>query len=188
MAKLSGSGWVSAFKGSKDLGTLKGSFATNMKKFHAALQNAGARMRITSTYRPPERAFLMYWAWKVAKGLDPSKVPARAGVDIDWVHKDGKHMADLHASQKAAEDMVAAYGIVREPAPPEKHSKHELGEAADIWVSWSGSLVIVDAHGKTTTIASSPRNQDNEELHKVALTYGVKHDVPHDPPHWSTGH
>jgi len=192
MSKPSGPHWTHEFKSSKSIDALKGSFKTDFKNFHDALVKAGAKPQIADTYRPPQRNFLMYWSWMIAKeDYDPEKVPKMSGIDIDWVHRDADKKADLEASKKAAEEMVKAYHTRYKPANPSKHSKHEIGEAADMSVSWSGDLTIPDGNGKNTTIKSSPRTHDNKDLQKLALSYGVKHNVhcgpKDDHTHWSTG-
>src|ERR1700761_7026349 len=120
---LSGASWVSQFPTSKDVEDLASPFKDDLKEFLAALSAAGATVEISATYRPKERAFLMHYAFAIArKGLNPTAVPAMDGVDIDWVHRKADGTIDLSASKDAAEDMVDGYGIVYEPALNSNHT------------------------------------------------------------------
>jgi D-alanyl-D-alanine dipeptidase len=180
---LSGAQWVKQFPTSVSVDDLVSPFRENTKAFLDALQNAGAAVRISATYRPPERAFLMHYAYRIAReGLDPRQVPVRNGIDIDWVHRKANGQVDLVASKNAAEDMVSAYGIVYRPA---LQSNHTTGNAIDMTISWSGTLSIRDKQGRTVTISGTPRSGQNAQLHTVGKTYGVLKLVS-DPPHWSS--
>ena len=185
MPTPSGKSWVQKFPGSKSLATLKGGFATGAKSFVAALLAAKAQVDISATYRPPERAYLMHYAWEIAHGTDPSKVPAMSGVDIEWVHKDKQGKVDLAASKKAAQEMVQAYHMAHQAV---LKTRHEEGLAVDMDITWSGELKINDGNKKLVTIKTSPQNNNNKELQAVALTYKV-HKLGSDFPHWSSdGH
>jgi len=187
MGMLSGKSWVDKFPNSSSLDDLKEPFRTNAKSFVAALRKAGATADISSTYRPPERAYLMHYSFQVAtNGLDPSTVPAMKGVDIDWTYKDTTGKTDLAASRKAAKDMVVAYGIVFAPS---LSSRHTEGNAIDMDISWTGDLTIGTFDGKgTTTIRSEPRTGANKELQTLGAAYRV-FKLMTDPPHWSSdGH
>lgn len=183
---VSGADWVKQFPPSREVEDLASPFRENMKAFLGALTDAGATVSIATTFRPPERAYLMHYAYRIARErLDPRQVPARQGVDIEWVHRKANGEVDLIASRNAAEDMVDAYGIVYRPA---LNSQHTRGEAIDMTISWRGTLSIVDASGKIVAIKGTPRNGKNALLHAVGETYGVKK-LNSDPPHWSSdGH
>lgn len=183
--KPSGKEWVGKFPTSRSLSDLKGGFASAAKKFLAAITKAGAKVKISATYRPPERAYLMHYSFLIAKGLDPTKVPALAGVDIDWTHKDKAGKADPKEALKAAKEMVSAYGIAYKPA---LKSRHTQGLAIDMDISWSDQLSIEDAKSKTVEIKSNPRSGGNKELQDIGAGYGVVK-LASDPPHWSSdGH
>jgi D-alanyl-D-alanine dipeptidase len=185
MSKPAGKDWVGRFPTSKSVSDLKGSFQGSVKKFIAALTKAGATVAISATYRPPERAYLMHWSYKIAKGQDPAKVPSMSGVDIDWVLKDKAGKPDAAASKKAAQEMVAAYGIAYAPA---LKSRHTEGSAIDMTIAWSGTLTIDGPDGKPVSITSSPRDGGNKDLQDLGARYGVVK-LKSDPPHWSTdGH
>ena len=187
MAKtLSGPFWVSQFPNSTSVDDLTEPFKANVKKFLAALKAAGASVSISATKRLKERAYLMHWSFKLSAGLDPEKVPALAGVDIEWTHRDQKGNKDLAASKLAASEMVDKYDIAFEPALVSRHSE---GKAIDMNVSWtSQELVITDGAGAEITINGVPKSGMNPLLHKVGASYKVIKLVT-DRPHWSSdGH
>jgi D-alanyl-D-alanine dipeptidase len=179
---LSGASWVNQFPTSKDVDDLASPFKENVKEFIAALKAAGATVEISATYRPKERAFLMHYAFAIArKGLNPTAVPKLAGVDIDWVHRKANGAIDQAASKDAAEDMVDAYGIVYEPA---LNSNHTARLAIDMTITWDGTLTVKNANDKDVKITGTPRTGQNSTLIKVGATYGVLK-LKSDPPHWS---
>jgi len=185
MGKPSGRAWTSKFPTSRKIGDLKGGFAGGVRKFVDAMEKGGATVDVEATFRPPQRAYLMHYAYLIAHGADPAKVPAMSGVDIDWVHKDKSGAPDPRASRKAAQEMVSAYDIAYEPA---LKSRHTEGLAIDMTISWSGDLKIVAADGKELSIATRPRDGGNKELQAVGAGYGVVK-LKSDPPHWSSdGH
>lgn len=187
MAKeLSGAAWVARFPTSKSTSTLVDGFRPKCDAFIAALKAAGANVRINATLRPPERAHLMHWSFVVAAGeVDADDVPAKPGIDIEWVHKKANGAPDLAKSRTAAAAMVAGYGIAHRPSLT---SLHIFGKAIDMNVSWSGDLKVKQKNGTLRTIGSLPRSGQNPELWKVGEGYGVIK-LPTDPPHWSsTGH
>jgi D-alanyl-D-alanine dipeptidase len=162
-------------------------FRSSVNRFLAALRNAGANVVVSDTLRPPQRAYLMHYSYRIAReGLDPGAVPAMAGVDIQWVHRDVRGNANLGASRIAAEQMVQAYGIVFRPALTSRHTE---GRAIDMDISWQGNLSISNAGGVQTLITTAPRTgAGNAALQMVGASYGVRKLVT-DPPHWSTdGH
>ncbi|HVF51793.1 MAG TPA: hypothetical protein VNA19_17045 [Pyrinomonadaceae bacterium] len=178
--ELSGAQWVSKFPGSRSIFDLKPPFLDKISKFHQALADAGANIKINATFRPPERAFLMHFAFRIArKGFDPRSVPPMAGVNIQWFH------GNTAASKNAAEQMVRAYGIAFAPS---LRSRHTEGLAIDMTVTWAGTLRIKDASGALKSIGSPANGNTNSALHNVGRTYGVVKLVS-DPPHWSVdGH
>jgi len=188
MAKtLSGLAWVSKFPTSSSTDDLVDPFRSNVKKFVAALQTAGATVSINATKRPKERAFLMHWCYRVAKeGYDPEKVPEMAGVDIDWVHRDDKGNKNVSVSKANAEQMVTGYDIAYRPVIDSRHTE---GKAIDMDVSWiTPELKIKDGAGKDVTIKTGMKDGSNTELHKVGKSYDVIK-LASDPPHWSSdGH
>lgn len=180
---LSGGDWVKQFPGSTKVGDLDQAFQTKLNLFISALRSAGATIAISSTYRPPERAYMMHWAWLIAKeSYDARKVPPMQGVDIEWWHGDQK------TSEKAAWEMVVKFGITDLEVAPALRSRHTSRQAIDMKVYWNGDLNIKQKDGRITTITSTPRNHTNPDLIAIAATYGVIHFQPvhKDKVHWST--
>lgn len=179
---LSGLDWYkknqSKYPDSDSLADLSGTFKTNATNFINALKDAGAKVSVNSTLRDPTRAFLMHWAWKVAKGMvKADKVPSKSGVNIEWDHDDDKE------SQKAAQDMIGPSGF-KMAYIAVLDSNHLTGQAVDMDISWSGTLKIKNAKGEDVEITTSPTNGNNKDLWAVGETYGVKK-LASDPPHWS---
>jgi hypothetical protein len=179
----SGAQWVARFPSSTNVNDLTPAFSGAVSRFIGAMQSAGANVGVNATYRPVERAYLMHYAWGIARGgLDPSTVPSREGVEICWVHRNAKGVVDLAASQAAAEAMVGGYGIVFQPALVSRHTERQ---AIDMDISWTGNLTILNSEGGRVTIDTEPRSGMNSTLHQVGSSYGViKHLT--DRPHWST--
>jgi D-alanyl-D-alanine dipeptidase len=178
--ELSGPQWVARFPGSRSIFDTKEQFVGKLTKFHQALTDAGADVKISATLRPPERAYLMHFSFRIAKeGLDPRTVPPMPGVNIQWFH------GNTAASRNAAAQMVAGYGIAFKPVLV---SRHTQGLAVDMTITWAGVLKIKDASGTVRSIGAPRNGKDNGALHTVGSTYGVIKLVS-DPPHWSNdGH
>ena len=186
MTIRSGAAWVPKFPGSHSVDDLETAFQAKVQKFVHTLSSAGATVTVNATYRPPERAFLMHWAWEIVKQhVDAHHIPAMAGVDIDWWH------GDQAASEAAAQEMVDGYGLRNLGVAPALNSRHTERKAIDMNLSWTGTLLIANADGTTVTISSAPRDGTNGALIVVGATYGVIHflHVSADRAHWSTdGH
>lgn len=182
----SGASWVQEFPTSTEVSDLDSSFSGKVQKFIAALEEAGATVTITATKRPPERAYLMHWAWMIVKkGHNPRKIPAMKGVEINWWHGDQK------TSKDAAKEMVDGYGINKLKVPPSLKSNHIAGKAIDMKISWSGDLTIKNAKGDEVLIKTSPKDHTNRKLIAVGKTYQVIHfiETAKDKVHWSVnGH
>jgi len=183
MKKLSGADWVREFPGSSSTADLSMQFCPGVERFIKALKKAGASVNISATLRPPERAYLMHWAWMLSnKKVTPEKIPSYRGIPIEWNHQTNEK------SVIAAKNMVNAYGMQRLHIAPALNSRHTEGNAIDMDISWSGILKIEDAKGEMVEIEKRPSNGMNVELHKVAKTYGVVKfsGGMGDAPHWST--
>ena len=181
--QLSGLRWVTKFPTSQSTDDLTEPFRTNCKKFVAAMQAAGANVTIAATLRPPQRAYLMHFSFRIAKELlDPALVPGMDGVDIEWVHRDTRGGVLLSESRDAAAMMVTGFAIVFRPALTSRHSE---GNAIDMNVFWTTpELKIKNASGSDVIINSRSKNGSNADLQKVGKSYGVLKLVT-DPPHWS---
>ena len=182
--QLSGPQWVNKFRGSIDPNDCVGAFRDNLKQFLKALQDAKAKVQISATLRPPERAYLMHHAYKIAHNVeDPTTIPKMPTLLIDWVHRDESGEPDLPASRSAASQMVTAFGLVTQPALV---SRHTQGRAVDMDISWTGTLTIAPKGAKPRPISSTPRSGENKDLHAIGASYGViKAVFAGDPPHWS---
>jgi hypothetical protein len=182
--ELSGPQWAARFPTSRSVDSLAEPFRGDVSRFVASLRTAGAGVTIAATRRPRERAYLMHYAFQIARAnLDPREVPPFPGVHIQWVHYDPQGRLDLTASRHAALQMVHAYEIVHRPA---LNSRHTQGLAIDMNIHWVRDLVITNGAGRTITIKTAPRNgAGNADLHRLGASYGV-HKLGVDPPHWSS--
>lgn len=181
--KLSGLDWFkknqAKYPNSSKVEDLESGFKAKVKAFIAALEEAGAKVKVSSTLRNPTRAALMHWSYKVANGkCKPKDVPKIAGADIKWDHGDDKK------SIEAAKEMAgpSGFGIAFQPSLT---SRHIEGKAVDMTITWKRTLTIKNKKGEDVTIEKNPKNGNNKDLHKVGATYGVVK-LASDPPHWST--
>lgn len=180
---LSGASWWKLHQGkypnSRDLASLDPGFRSDVARFIDVLRDGGASISIGSTLRHPSRAHLMHYAWKVAHGLiEPDRVPARAGVLIDWDH------GDVKASRAAALEMVQAAHMAHIASLTSNHTR---GTAIDMTISWKGTLMLkLPGSFNLWEIKDPPRNgSKNTELHRLGESlFGVKK-LKSDPPHWS---
>lgn len=179
MSTVSGAPWVAKFPTSTSTTDLKDPFKTNFEAFLKAMKEAGITIRITASHRPKQRAYMMHYAWKIAKGkITPAEVPPMPGVDIIWNHG--------HAKQ-GAQDMVDGFGINNLSVPPALNSRHIDGRAIDTVLSWMKDVKIRKKDGMFKTIIGEPRNSTHPDLIAVGATYGVIHFKPAsaDKVHWS---
>lgn len=184
----SGSSWCAQFPGSASAADCVAPFKDNLTAFLAALNAAGASVRLSATLRPANRAYLMHWCYMVVKSkADPQTVPAKDGVNIAWVHTNAQGAYDAAASTTGAQEMVDGYGMQSLRTPPALESKHISGLAVDMTISWTGDLTINNQTGTAVVIKTDPKTGMNAELAKVGATYGVIKFVggATDAPHWS---
>lgn len=182
MYELSGPLWIKKFPGSVSTKELSAPFRENVENFILALRNAGAVVRIAATLRPPERAYLMHWSWKLSRRLvKPESIPRKPNINIEWEHD------SYEKSVKAAFAMVNAYGMSRLNVAPALKSRHTEGNAIDMSISWAGALSIFDHTGTKVVITTSPKDGMNKILHEIGKSYGVikYHGGSKDKPHWS---
>jgi len=180
LPKLSGAAWFNAnearFPNSDRVADLAPAFATQTGSFIAALQRAGATVRVSATLRNRNRAWIMHYAWQVAHGaVQPGAVPANPEVDILWDH------GDPTVSRRAAQAMVNLFHIAFKPSLT---SNHIQGTAIDMTISWDGPINILDASGQPHAIDLPRSGNTNTDLHAVGATYGLLK-LASDPPHWS---
>ena len=129
---LSGAAWFKAnqarYPNSNKVEDLESGFKSKVKAFIRALEDAGAKVRISSTLRNPTRAALMHWSYKVANGkAKPKDVPEIKGATITWDHGDDE------ASVAAAKEMADASGF-NIADQPSLTSRHIEGKAST-WIS-----------------------------------------------------
>lgn len=190
----SGAQWVGRFLGSASLTALASPFREAVTSFLDALRVAGSTVHISATYRPPERAYLMHWSWKIVKqSFDPRQVPSYPGgvINIKWAHTSESGAFDQQASTQGARAMVNGYGISGLNVAPALASRHTQKLAIDMNISWTGTLAVNNASGTSVSISSAPKTGMNSDLHAVGATYGVIKFVGgnSDKPHWSNdGH
>ena len=186
--ELSGEVWVPRFPAEDTTDFLTPDFKVAVDGFKAALEAAGAHVKIANTFRPKKRAYMMHWAHKIARnGFNPASVPAMAGVHIRWDHP------TLEQSVRAAQDMVDGFQIQNLAAntAPALNTLHAIGEAIDMSITWSGTIHVAKKDGSVVEVNTLPRTGMNLQLKEIGLTYGVKKYVGGnaDKPHWSTtGH
>lgn len=174
--EASGSQWVARFPTSTSLADLTPTFGTAVASFIAAIKAAGGSVTISATYRPPERAYLMHYAWAIGKdGLSPVGIEKKAGVDIDWAHLDVSGKSDHAAAVQAAKDMVKGYAMAHIAVLVSRHTQKR---AVDMTIHGIIGKSIKDASGTATTINAL------KDLNPVGKSYGVIKLVS-DAPHWS---
>lgn len=186
--ELSGPQWVNRFPGSRLTSDLEVPFRDYTDAFIGALRAAGASVNIGATFRPPERAYLMHWAWRIVHGsADAEAIPAMTGIDIRWDHTDSKGKFSKTLSIAAATEMVNGYNIQNLGVAPALLTRHSLRRAIDMSIKWHGTISIIDAVGIVTEIPTQPRTGMNAILIVVGESYGViKYNRKGtDHPHWS---
>lgn len=167
---LSGDSWVARFPTSKRVQDLVQPFRDNVTQFVGSLSNGSASVRLSATLRPPERAYLMHYSWRIFReNMNAAQVPAMPGVDIQWVHPTPA------ATRLAAGEMVRGYGTVFRPS---LSSRHTEGRAVDMTITDFVGKSFIDGTHQTITVIN------DAELHALGGTFGVIKLIS-DPPHWS---
>ncbi len=170
MSELSGTEWVRRFPTSTSTAGLTPTFQLAVDHFIAALKAGGAGISIAATLRPPQRAYLMHYAWRIAReNMSAIQVPAMPGVMIEWNH------GSAGASRVAASKMVTAFGIVFKPSLA---SRHTQGRAIDLTITNYAGHTFKQATGDISVVHTAA------ELFALGATYSV-HKLLSDPPHWS---
>lgn len=180
LPRLSGAAWFAAneakFPNSDRVSDLAPAFATQVQSFIDALRAASASVRVSSTLRNRNRAWLMHHAWRIALSeIEPGDVPANPEVDIIWDH------GDLRTSRRAAAAMVQSFGIRFKPSLT---SNHIEGTAIDMTISWDHPIDVADASGRMHRVDQPRSGNTNTALHAIGASYGVRK-LATDPPHWS---
>ncbi|MCE9687862.1 hypothetical protein LZP73_16910 [Shewanella sp. AS16] len=186
MATKSGKYWVTwantNAKNSTNIDDLDTTFKTNVKAFKKALEDAGAKIVISTTKRSKKRAYLFHWSWKISQGkCKPTDAPKMAGVDIEWDH------GDIAKSKAGALEMVNGFGLAVPPKSinaPSLTSNHIDGKAIDMTITWAGKIKVKKKDGTETEVTYFPNANNNLVLHAVGDSYSVKK-LKTDAPHWS---
>lgn len=178
--RLSGRNWINFFPDRDSIDDLASPFRQRVQAFERALQDAGATIRVASVLRPPERAYLMHYAFRISRNeIAAQNVPPMPNVDINWVHYNNA------ISIQAAREMVSAYDIAYRPALTSRHTR---GLAVDWEISWTGTLKVKNASGNIVNINEPRTSYENSTLWQVGRSYGVIK-LASDRPHWSNdGH
>lgn len=176
MSETSGAQWCARFPTSKLVTDLAQAFQGDVHNFIQRIVEAKGSVDVAATYRPKERAYLMHWAWEIARnGVDPASVPAMDGVEIIWDH-DG--------AGAAAEAMVEGYEMAHEAV---LESRHTQRLAIDMKIHIPDGAIVMDAQGKPHVFHGAGDGPDSRTV-AIGRTFGVIK-LASDPPHWSVdGH
>ncbi len=124
---LSGKKWWSInrnkaeYANSTSIDKLDATFRENIKEFRKAITDAGANVSISTTQRSEKRAYILHWAYKIAKGLvTADKVPAKTGVDIMWDHGTNT------ISKNAALEIITEAQVAYQPSLTSNHIKGKV--------------------------------------------------------------
>ncbi len=179
----SGASWIDRYPASQRLQDLDSNFGSDVREFVAVLEKASATVEVLATRMPPERAYLMHWAWRITQeGLDPRHVPYMDGVDIRWWH------GNLGTSREAAWSMVHGYGIEELDEPPPLISPYTEGQVVAMRVRWRGALRLYPDSPQEQIITSNPQDGTNLDVMTLAEIHGLEHllTVPDsDEVHWA---
>lgn len=174
LLEVSGGHWHGRFLSSTSLDDLVDPFKSNAKKFIEALKDAGIGVSLSTTFRPVERSYLMYYSAAIMrKEINPDKVPPWPGVNIDWTHG-----SNYQAAIAGATEMHRRYKIGRNPVGRPERSNHNNRMAVDMTLSGiSNKTVVID--GVSTKVSSI------SDLAKLGKKIGVIWFGSGDVPHWS---
>jgi LysM repeat protein len=181
--EVSGPAWCDRFLGSKDLDSLNPDFREKAKRMISALEAVGVKVQRSAAFRPMERSYLMYYAFRVCRGDDVMKIPQWPGVHIDWAHRNSDGSPNVAAAKAAAEKMCKKYQI--NPASSKQQvgkagrSRHNYGAAIDIDIgsNYIGKNVV-DGTGHAVVLASF------ESLKNFGKSFGVIY-YSGENMHWS---
>ena len=174
---LSGPQWVGLFPASTSLDDLSAAFRSSVQDFVDAITAAGGTVNVISTLYSSERAYLMHWAWEIARGnITAEEVDEKhpmAGVSIQWNHGNDQ------VSIAAAQVMNDLYG---NRYPPSLHSDSITGNAIDMTISVPVGKTIARKDGTLVTITTNTMTNP-VNLVPVGASYGVFHILGN---HWSS--
>jgi hypothetical protein len=203
--RLSGSHWQKItndkWPESSKVEDLSDGFRPKAQAFIEMLKQNKIDLEVSSTKRPPERAYLYHYCLEVAAGrVQPADVPKLPTVDIEWDHDDAEK------SKTAAKEMADAFGLVGVAAYPSNHSG---GNALDMKMNFKANAkegknaitykvsttdkdsvsrdLKVDDEATIGTSARSKVIQDigDRELSKAGKDFGAIRAINNDIVHWS---
>src|SRR5471032_2094185 len=127
--ELSGAQWEQRFKGSASTKDLTATFRKAVEAFIDAMTSAGIAVRISNTFRPIPRSYLMHWCWEIAaKNVKAEDVTAMNGVNINCVHP------------TAEASIAAANKMGNLKTSPALQSLHNVGREIDMSISWTDTV------------------------------------------------
>jgi Bacterial SH3 domain len=139
-------GWIN----SVEFSALDATWGPRAEAFVNGLRAAGAQVHVEAGLRHPNRAFLMHYAWGVARGKYTQAQANTAcrgrGIDIQWDH------GNTAASRAAAQALVDAFGLVRQASIT---SNHIRGLAIDIAISDLPARITMNGRTYTTRQGAS---------------------------------
>ncbi|MCB9764793.1 MAG: SH3 domain-containing protein [Alphaproteobacteria bacterium] len=181
---LSGANWrkladQKGWANSNKFEDLDPTFGSNAKTFVEGLRANGASVTITAGLRHKKRAYLMHFAWHVAKGsksADAANKACRAeGINIEWSH------GNATQTRNAAQALVNAFGLVRSASLT---SNHMSGEAIDMKIS--NVPRKLDIGGKSYTAGRKDGGvMDESKVDHIGKELGVIWYGTGDWVHWS---
>jgi hypothetical protein len=182
--KLSGQHWCLKFPTSVAIDDLAKPFREHVAAFVKMLRDNKAIVDIRATRRPRERAYLMHWSWKIAKGkVAAVHAPRRDpyGIGIVWDH------GEAARSRAAAQEMADGFGIGHLKYAPALGSHHIAGHAIDMLITQLPAEIAFTRQGREVkvTLGAPPDGSFNAKLHSVAERYFKVKKLVSDVPHWS---
>ena len=182
--KLSGQHWCLKYPTSVTLDGLAKPFRGHVEAFVKMLRDNKAIVDIRATRRPRERAYLMHWSWKIAKGKIGAAHAPRVdpyGIGIVWNH------GEAVKSRAAAEEMAVGYGIGHLKSAPSTASHHIAGHAIDMLITQLPPEIVFTHEGREVKVAlGAPTDGSfNANLHAAAERYFKVKKLVSDIPHWS---
>jgi hypothetical protein len=129
---------------------------------------------------------MMYYAFKICKGLDVKTIPPWPGVNIDWAHRNADSVANEVSAKQGARAMCNAFQISPDSAAQKvgkpKKSRHNYGAAIDLKITSYSGKTMKNISGADVVINSFAK------LGQVGVTYNVNY-YTGENMHWSdTGH
>jgi hypothetical protein len=180
----SGAEWVgianaNGWTNSTAFSALAPSWGPSAQAFVEGLRVAGAEVHVTAGLRHPNRAFLMHYAWGVARSqYTPAQANAACrgrGIHIEWDH------GATAASRAAAQALVDAFGLVHQASIT---SNHIHGLAIDMEISNLPPRITMN--GRTyTTLRDASGEAAARSVAPIGRAMGVNWFGPGDIVHWS---